>query len=97
MRTTKTISVSLPPSQLRDMERTAKRENRTMSELLQEAYRRYVEIQAQPATLREALQLVREDARQKGANRLTRKEISAEIAAYRKQQGKKRAEAPGTR
>lgn len=90
MRTTKTISVSVPPNQLREMERTAKRENRTMSELLREAFRRYVQPPAQPATLAEALRLVRDDARRKGASRLTQEEIDAEIAAYRRQQGRKK-------
>lgn len=95
MRTTKTISVSLPPKQLREMERVAKKENRTMSELLREAFRRYVQPQTQPATLAEALQLVREDARQKGTDRLTQKEINAEIAAYRRQhQGRKQLKRP---
>jgi hypothetical protein len=65
------------------MERIAKKENRTMSELLREAFRRYAQPQAQPATLADALQLVREDARQKGTNRLSPKEIDAEITAYR--------------
>jgi Arc/MetJ-type ribon-helix-helix transcriptional regulator len=74
MRTTRTISVSVPPNQLREMERTAKRENRTMSEILREAFRRYVQPPVQPATLAEALQLVRDDARQKGASRLTQNE-----------------------
>ena len=41
MRATKTLSVSLPPAQFKDMERLAKRENRTMSELIREALRRY--------------------------------------------------------
>jgi Arc/MetJ-type ribon-helix-helix transcriptional regulator len=90
MRTTRTISVSLPPNQLKEMERTAKRENRTMSELLREAFRRYVQPPSQPATFAEALRLVREDARLKGANRLTQKEINAEIAAYRRQQARKK-------
>ncbi|HWY47669.1 MAG TPA: ribbon-helix-helix protein, CopG family [Bryobacteraceae bacterium] len=41
MRTTKTLSISLPPAQFRDMEKLAKKENRTMSELIREALRRY--------------------------------------------------------
>ena len=85
MRTTKTISVSLPPNQLKEMERVARKENRTMSELLREAFRQYVRPSAPPATLAEALQLVREDAKQKGANLLTQKEIDAQITAYRQQ------------
>ena len=86
MRTSKTISISLPPGQLRQMERVAKKENRTMSELMREAFRRYVQAEAQPATLAEALRLVREDSRQKGTSRITQKEINAEIADYRSQQ-----------
>jgi metal-responsive CopG/Arc/MetJ family transcriptional regulator len=46
MRTTKTLSVSLPPNQLKEMERTARKENRTMSELIRELYRRYVSDEA---------------------------------------------------
>jgi CopG family transcriptional regulator / antitoxin EndoAI len=90
MRTTKTISVSLPPSQFKEMERIAKKENRTMSDLLREAFRRYVQPQTQPAALAEALRFVRADARRKGTSRLTQKEIDAEIAAYRRQQQGKR-------
>lgn len=41
MRTSKTLSISLPPAQLKDVEKLAKRENRTMSELIREALRRY--------------------------------------------------------
>jgi hypothetical protein len=61
-----------------------------MSELLREAFRRYVQPPVQPATLAEALQLVREDAGQKGTSRLTQKEVAAEVAAYRRQQARKR-------
>lgn len=41
MRTTKTLSISLPPAQLKEMEKLAKKENRTMSELVRESFRRY--------------------------------------------------------
>jgi Arc/MetJ-type ribon-helix-helix transcriptional regulator len=93
--TTKTVSISLPPRQIKEMERIAKKENRTMSELLREAFRRYVQPQARPATVVEALHLVREDARQKETNRLTQKEINAEIAADRGQhRGRKKLERP---
>ena len=37
MRTTKIVSISLPPAQLKDVEALAKKENRTMSELIREA------------------------------------------------------------
>jgi CopG family transcriptional regulator/antitoxin EndoAI len=41
MRTTKILSVTLPPAMLKEARQLAKRENRTMSELVREALRRY--------------------------------------------------------
>ena len=41
MRTTKTLSVTLPPEMLTRAEQLAKKENRTMSELVREALRQY--------------------------------------------------------
>jgi metal-responsive CopG/Arc/MetJ family transcriptional regulator len=41
MRTTKNISITFPTAMAKDAERLAKRENRTMSELLREAFRQY--------------------------------------------------------
>ena len=87
MRTTKTISVSLPPKQLKEMERVARRENRTLSELVRETFRRYQEGSQLPTTLAEALGWVREDAKRKGV-RLTQREIDAEIAAVRREPAK---------
>ena len=43
MRTTRILSLSLPPELLREVERVAKQEGRTKSELFREALRRYVE------------------------------------------------------
>ena len=43
MRTTGTLTVSLPPKLLRETERTAREENRTKSELVREALRFYIE------------------------------------------------------
>ncbi len=43
MRTTGTLTVSLPPKLLREAERTAHEENRTKSELVREALRFYIE------------------------------------------------------
>ena len=40
MRTTRNLTISLPPAMLRDMERAAKREDRTLSELVRESFRR---------------------------------------------------------
>jgi len=42
MRTTKILSLSLPPKLLREAERAAKEEGRTKSELFREAVRRYL-------------------------------------------------------
>jgi metal-responsive CopG/Arc/MetJ family transcriptional regulator len=42
MRTTTTLSVSLPPKLAREAERTAKRKGRTKNDLLREALRRYL-------------------------------------------------------
>ena len=41
MRTTRTLSVTLPPEMLTRAEQLAKKENRTMSELVREALRQY--------------------------------------------------------
>ncbi len=41
-RKTKLISVSLMPEMLRDLNKIAKEENRTRSELVREAFRQYV-------------------------------------------------------
>lgn len=43
MRTTKILSLSLPPELLREAERVAKKEGRTKSELFREALRRYIQ------------------------------------------------------
>lgn len=40
MRTTKSVTISLPPAQLRTAERLAQKQNRTMSELFREGLRR---------------------------------------------------------
>jgi CopG family transcriptional regulator/antitoxin EndoAI len=42
MRTTKVLSLSLPPDLVREAERLAKEEGRTKSEILREALRRHV-------------------------------------------------------
>jgi CopG family transcriptional regulator/antitoxin EndoAI len=41
MKTTANISITMPIAMLREAERLAKRENRTMSELIREALRHY--------------------------------------------------------
>ncbi len=93
MRTTKTLSISLPPAQLRQAERMARSENRTMSELVREALRRYEEHTASSQAAREALafalQAAQRDAARKGTDRLPPSRINAEIAAVRKARARK--------
>jgi CopG family transcriptional regulator/antitoxin EndoAI len=43
LRLTKLISISIMPDFLREVEKVAKEENRTKSELIREALRRYIE------------------------------------------------------
>jgi CopG family transcriptional regulator / antitoxin EndoAI len=43
MRSTRVLSLSLPPELIREAERVAKQEGRTKSELFREALRRYIE------------------------------------------------------
>ncbi len=87
MRTSKTLSISLPSAQLKEAEKLAKKEHRTLSELFREALRRYQDRdETKPASLAAALQLLREDAKRIGNNRLSMREINAEIAAYRCEQ-----------
>ena len=45
MRTTKVLSITLPEAMLKDAKKLAKKENRTMSELVREALRRYEAVQ----------------------------------------------------
>ena len=77
MRTTKILSVSLPPELLRAAERLSKKEGRTKGELFREALRRYIQEQ-------EWRELQCYGARQ--AQRLGLKETEVErlIAEYRK-------------
>jgi predicted transcriptional regulator len=43
MRTTDTMTISLPPAMVKQMEKVQKEEHRTRSELLREAWRQYFE------------------------------------------------------
>ena len=90
MRTTKTLSVSLPPNQLKEMERTAKKENRTMSELIRELYRRYVSDEARREFGR-ALENLRTESARTPAGKLTMRQIDAEIAASRRERRRRAA------
>ena len=91
MRTSKTISVSLPPEQLRRTERLARRENRTLSELVREALRRYEQQQQAPINydLIAALRAVQQSAQKAGLSKLSERQIEAEVTATRKARGRK--------
>jgi Arc/MetJ-type ribon-helix-helix transcriptional regulator len=107
MRTTKNLTVSLPPAQLREMERTAKKENRTMSELVRETFRRYQRdeedrrMAADPARARRLLELkqavdeLRQETVKTGLSKLTDRQITAEVQAYRRQMQKNKTKQPG--
>lgn len=88
MRVTQTLSISISPAQLREVERLARKEHRTRSELVREALRRYQDqqrLERVNTTLLAALRAVQEDARRKGTVGLSRREVRAEIAAVRHQ------------
>jgi hypothetical protein len=96
MRTTKNLTISLPPAMLRDMERVAKRENRALSELVRENFRRaqtqqpdIYELIRMIAPAPPALQAMREEAKRKGTDKLTMADIDREIAAVRESQALK--------
>jgi predicted transcriptional regulator len=91
MRTSRTLSVSLPPAQLKRAERLARRENRTLSELVREALRHYEQKQQAPVNhdLIAALRAVQDSARRAGLDRLTEREIDAEVTASRRERDKK--------
>jgi predicted transcriptional regulator len=91
MRTSKTLSVSLPPAQLKRVERLARKENRTLSELIREALRHYEQKQQAPINydLIAALRAVQESAKRVGLDNLTEREIDAEVTALRAERDKR--------
>jgi hypothetical protein len=76
----------MTPTQLKQIERLAKKENRTMSELIRESLRQYQQRQEAPVNtdLIVALRAVQENARRAGLDKLSQREINAEIAASRR-------------
>src|SRR5881227_596471 len=99
MRTSKTLSVSLPQAQLKRAERLAKRENRTLSELVREALRQYEQKQELPINydLISALRAVQEGAKKAGLNKLSDRAIDAEVSAYRREKDRKKIKQPAVR
>jgi len=97
MRTTKNLTVSLPPAMLRDMEKAAKRENRTLSELVRENFRRaqqkdidIYQLIRQLAPPTPELQAIRAEAKRKGTDKLTMADIDREVAAVRRKHDKQK-------
>jgi Arc/MetJ-type ribon-helix-helix transcriptional regulator len=88
MRTTKSVTISLPPRQLKAAERLARKQSRTMSELFREGLRRLEQEDAQrPAALSElaaTVRLIQREAKRTGLDKMTMREINAEVEAARK-------------
>jgi Arc/MetJ-type ribon-helix-helix transcriptional regulator len=80
----------MPPTQLKQVERLAKQENRTISELIREALRQYQERRAAPVNhdLIAALREVQSSAERAGLDKMNQRQINAEIAAYRRERAK---------
>ena len=102
MRNTKVYSITMPPEMAKQVERLARKENRTMSELVREALRRY---QAQPildvrdyirsiAPAPPAYQAIRAEAQRKASDKLSMSQIDREIAAVRRQSSQKKSKRP---
>jgi Arc/MetJ-type ribon-helix-helix transcriptional regulator len=99
MRTTKVYSITMPPDLAKQAEALAKKENRTMSELMREALRRYQQ-PPMPFDLREyirqlaptppAFAAIRAEAQRKGTDKLTMAQIDREVAAVRGELAKKK-------
>ena len=77
MRTTKVLSVTLPDEMLKNAKKLAQKENRTMSELVREALRRYEWTQ----WLKEMQEYGEERARAAGI--LTEEDVDRVIHEYR--------------
>jgi len=76
-RTTKTISLSVPPEMAEKIQELMKKEDRTRSELIRETIRRYIEQQE----WKEILRYGRIKAKEKGINEDQVEDI---VDAYRK-------------
>jgi predicted transcriptional regulator len=89
MRTTKVVSISLPEAQYKKAVRLAKKENRTMSELMREALRVYeTQEQRRAEAFKGMGEAIAEAQRQSvlnGTDKMTVDEINEEIAAVRRE------------
>lgn len=89
MRTTKVLSISLPEAQYKKAVRLAKKQNRTMSELMREALRVYESEEQRRAEafrrMSEIVSSIHEDSIRNGTDKMTMEEINEEIAAARRE------------
>ena len=76
MRSTKNISITMPTAMVKEAERIAKRENRTMNELVREALRQYKSRRGR--TTQEELRMVLRIINEVKRNPLTPEELRAE-------------------
>ncbi|MGO4879572.1 MAG: ribbon-helix-helix protein, CopG family [Bryobacteraceae bacterium] len=101
MGSNKVYSITLPPELAKQAAALAKKESRTVSEVMREALRHYQRRQLKLSDVREYIRLltppppayraIREDARRKGSDKLTALEIDREIAATRRERAGKNA------
>jgi predicted DNA-binding protein len=85
----------MPPDTARQAERLAKKENRTMSELMREAFRRYLDDTNRQQDLQQlkiAVDALRREASPTPAGKLTTRQMEAEIAAARRTRRQREAE-----
>ena len=90
MRSTKNVSITMPTAMVKEAERLAKREKRTMSELLREAFRQYKERRGQGGE--GDLQMVMRIINEVKKTPMTPEELRAEnkkLMEYGAQQAKK--------
>jgi metal-responsive CopG/Arc/MetJ family transcriptional regulator len=91
MRTTDTMTISLPPGMAKQMAEVQKRENRTRSELLREAWRVYFESRypVYVPTKAERAAISKGRAEFRSGNYMTLAELHHDLAIARDQKGRK--------
>jgi predicted transcriptional regulator len=94
MRTTDTMTISVPPAMAKQMERVQKEENRTRSELLREAWRQYFERRypVYSPTKTETAAIRKGRAAFKRGEYVTLNQLHNELASTRHQPRKKRSQ-----
>jgi hypothetical protein len=99
MRTSEVISITMPPAMARAAKRLAKQENRSVSELMREAFRKY---QKPKRSLKEIIEHVRKiapptpemeemwrESKRNGTHKMSMKEINRIIDESRKERAKR--------